>query len=289
MQLGIHVNTFRRPTLEETLDAVADHGLDCVQFNMAAAGVPSMPERIQEELCDRIAAELAGRELSMATVSGTFNMIHPSGDVRRAGLRRLEAIASRARRLGTSVLALCTGTRDPDDMWQHHPENDTPQAWADLVDSIGKALEIANRHDVTMAIEPEVSNVVDSAAKGRRLLDEMGSARLKIIIDGANLFHAGELPRMREILDEAFDLLGGDIVLAHAKDLDRDGAAGRLPAGRGLLDYDHYLGLLSKAGFDGPLILHTLTEADVSGCVAFLQEKLQGDSAPPAPANEADD
>lgn len=275
MQLGIHVNTFRQPTLEATLDAVADHGLECVHFNMAAAGLPSMPEQIEEELCDRIAAELAARDISMATLSGTFNMIHPGVDVRRAGLRRLEAVASRARRLGTSLVTLCTGTRDPDDIWQHHPDNDTSEAWADLVDSIGKAVEIAQRHQVTLAVEPEVSNVVDSAAKGRRLLDEIESPRLKIIMDGANLFHAGELPRMHEILQQAFELLGGEIVLAHAKDLDRDGRAGRLAAGQGVLDYDHYLRLLKKVGFDGPLILHSLDEDEVGGCVKFLRNKLE--------------
>lgn len=275
MQLGIHASTFRRPTLEETLDAVQEHALECVHFNMAVAGVPSMPEQIDEELCERIAGELAAREISMATLSGTFNMSHPSVDVRRAGLRRLEAVASRARQLGTSVVTLCTGSRDPDDMWRHHPDNDTPEAWEDLVASIGGALEIAERHKVTLAVEPEVCNVVDSAAKGRRLLDEMGSGRLKIIMDGANLFHSGELPRMGEILDEAFELLGGEIVLAHAKDLDRDGRAGHVAAGRGLLDYDHYLRLLKQVGFDGPLILHSLAEDEVDGCVEFLREKLE--------------
>ena len=137
-----------------------------------------------------------------------------------------------------------------------------------------EALEIAAAGDVTLAVEPEVSNVVDSAAKARRLLDEMGSPRLKIVIDGANLFHAGQLPRMHAVLGEAFDLLGADLVVAHAKDLDRDGEAGQVAAGQGLLDYDYYLGLLEKAGFDGPLILHGLDEADVSGCVEFLREKV---------------
>ena len=275
MQLGIHVNTFRRPTLEETLDAVADHGLECVHFNMAAAGVPSMPERISDELCTRIAQAMAKRNIVMASLSGTFNMIHPSIDVRHAGLRRLDAIASRARELGTSLIALCTGTRDPDNMWHPHPDNATPEAWADLVATTYKALNIAEQHHVTLGIEPEVSNVVDSPAKARRLLNEMHSPRLKIIIDAANLFHAGDLPRMKEILDEAFELLGKDIILAHAKDLDRDGQAGHIPAGSGVLDYDHYRGLLDNAGYDGAVILHSLHERDVRGCVAFLQKRLK--------------
>ena len=33
MQLGIHINAFHRPTLEESLDAVVEHGLACVHFN----------------------------------------------------------------------------------------------------------------------------------------------------------------------------------------------------------------------------------------------------------------
>jgi len=274
MKLGIHVNTFRRPTLEEALDAVAEHSLECVHFNMAAAGVPAMPERIDEDLCDRITGALAKREIAMASLSATFNMIHPSVDVRLAGLRRLEAIASRARQLGTTLLTLCTGTRDRDSMWRRHPDNDTAAAWDDLVTSIRAALEIAQRHRVILGVEPEVSNVVDSAAKARRLLDEMNSPRLKIIMDGANLFHAGELLRMHEILDEAFDLLGDDVVLAHAKDLDRDGQAGHLAAGQGVLDYDYYIELLSNSGFDGALILHSLTEADVDRSVALLREKI---------------
>ena len=38
MQLGIFAKTFPRPTLEETLDAVADRGLTELQFNMSCAG-----------------------------------------------------------------------------------------------------------------------------------------------------------------------------------------------------------------------------------------------------------
>ena len=134
--------------------------------------------------------------------------------------------------------------------------------------------DIAQRAGVVLAFEPEVNNVVDSAKKARRLLDEIGSPFLKVTFDAANLFHAGELPRMKEILDEAFDLVGKDVVLAHAKDLDHDGDAGHKAAGQGKLDYDRYVALLHGCGFPGPLLLHGLSEAQVPGCVAFLREKI---------------
>ena len=116
--------------------------------------------------------------------------------------------------------------------------------------------------------------MVDSAKKARRLLDEIGSPHLKVTMDAANIFHAGELARMREVLEEAFALVGKDIVLAHAKDLSHDGDAGHEAAGHGKLDYDRYLSLLHACGFSGPLLLHGLSEAQVPGCITFLRDKL---------------
>jgi len=40
------------------------------------------------------------------------------------------------------------------------------------------------------------------------------------------------------------------------------------------LDYDLYLKLLNDAAYTGPLILHSLTEAEVDPAIAFLRNKL---------------
>lgn len=277
MWLGIFAKTFPRPSLEETLDAVRAHGLGCVQFNMTCAGLPPMPEEIPLELTERIRGEMDKRNLTMAAVSGTFNMIHPDAEKRRDGLWRLGVLASACGRLGTPVITLCTGTRDPLDMWRHHPDNDTPEAWQVLLASVERALEVAEEHGVTLAFEPEVNNVVDSAEKGRRLLDEIRSPRLKVVMDAANLFREGELPHADEILDEAFELLGENIVIAHAKDVKNTGEV--VAAGRGELDYDRYLENLRGVGFNGPVILHGLGESEVEGSVAFLRAKLGENAA----------
>ena len=201
-------------------------------------------------------------------------MIHPDVRERTQGLERLEVLASSCDRLGTGIITICTGTRDADHMWSRHPDNDTPEAWADLAATLERAVAIAEKHDVALAFEPEVNNVIDSAEKARKIIDQVGSSHLKVVIDGANLFHAGELPRMTEILDHAFDTLGDDIVMAHAKDLSRDGDAGHEAAGTGLLDYDHYVHLLRQMDFQGALVLHSLDESQVDSCLAFLRGKI---------------
>ena len=275
MQIGIMSGTFARATLEEELNAVANHGIRCMQFGLSSAGVTKIPTHIDSELCDRIREEMSVRNITMTALGGTYNMIHPDLQRRADGLCNLRVLASACEGLGTSVITLCTGTRDPDNMWRRHPDNDTPEAWDDLVVSMRQAIEVAEEYQVTLAFEPEVANVVDSAVKARRIIDQIGSPYLKVVMDGANIFHTGELPRMREILDEAFALLGEHIAFAHAKDLDRDGEAGHLAAGKGLLDYDQYLSLLNDVNPDLPIVLHGLSEAEVGGCVAFLREKME--------------
>ncbi len=275
MQIGIMSRTFARATLEEELEAVANRGIDCMQFGLSSAGVTELPTHINSDLCDRIREEMGARNITMTALSGTYNMIHPDLQQRANGLRNLRVLASACDKLGTSVITLCTGTRDSNNMWRRHPDNDSPEAWDDLIISMRQAIEVAEEYQVTLAFEPEVANVVDSAIKARRIIDQIGSPYLKVVMDGANIFHAGELPHMREILDEAFALLGEDIAFAHAKDLDHDGEAGHLAAGKGLLDYDQYLSLLSNVDSDVPIVLHGLSEAEVDGCVAFLREKIE--------------
>ncbi len=272
MQIGIFAKTFVRQTLGATLDAVAAHGIRAVQFNLSCAGLPTLPDALAAATCDAIHAAHAERSLTMAAISGTFNMIHPDPQVRSDGLRRLGVLAASCTRLGAPLITLCTGSRDTGNMWRRHPDNDSPEAWRDLLESMEVALIGAERCSVHLGVEPEVANVIDSARKARRLLDELRSPWLKIVMDGANLFHAGELARQRAVLDEAFDLLGGDIALAHAKDLRADGAAGDAAAGTGLLDYPYYLERLHTCGYTGPLILHALREDEVAAAVTFLQD-----------------
>lgn len=272
MKLGIFSKVFARDGIEANLDAVRAHGLDSVQLNLETLGTAPMPEQIPEELCQRVRQGLAQRHLELAAVSGTWNVIHPQeGPV---GLARLRVLAAACPSLGTDLITMSTGTRDTGYLWRAHPDNDTAAAWRDMVAAMARATQVAEEHGVTLVFEPEVNNVVSSARKARRLLDEVGSPHLRVVIDGANLFGAGQLPRMRQVLDEAFQLLGDDIRLAHAKDLVRDGDAGHQAAGTGVLDYAHYLRLLQRVGFDGSLILHSLDESQVEGSLAYVRQRL---------------
>ena len=183
---------------------------------------------------------------------------------------KLEILCAVAAQLRIPVITLCTGTRDPVDMWKWHPANVSKEAWDDMVRSMESALIAAEKNDLILAFEPESENVVNSAARARKLLDELRNPRLRIVIDPANLI--SPQCNQREVLDEGFALLGDAIVIAHAKDRTSDFQP--CAAGTGIVDFGYYLQCLKHVGFTGPLVLHGLEEKEVVFSRDFLSQIL---------------
>jgi sugar phosphate isomerase/epimerase len=268
MKLGIFAKTFPGTDAATVLAAARDAGYATVQFNMACLGLPAMPDALPPGAAESVAAATLATGVSVAALSGTYNMIHPDPAVRQEGQRRLEVLAASCATMGTGLVTLCTGTRDPCDQWRSHPDNAAREAWRDLLAEMEKALAVAERHGVKLGVEPELANVIDSAPKARALLDEMASTRLRIVLDPANLFEVAGQEERRRLVEEAVDLLGSDVVMAHAKDRAPDG--GFVTAGRGVIDFRHFVGRLRASGFDGALVTHGLPAAEAKATAAFL-------------------
>lgn len=273
MRIGIFAKTFPGQEPDTVLAASAAAGFEGVQYNMACSGLASMPDAIPDPVAEAVAAaaERTGQEIF--AVSGTYNMAHPDPAVRRDGLARLEVIAAACAGMGTGLVTLCTGTRDPDDQWRHHPDNRSPEAWRDMRASVEAAVRIAEAHDIRLGVEPELANVIDTAQAARRLIDEVGSDRIRIVLDPANLFETADAGERRRLVEEAIGLLGDRIAMAHAKDRAADG--GFATAGKGVIDFGHFLSRLKVAGFDGPLVTHGLAAGEAAGVAEWLRHLLR--------------
>ncbi len=272
MQLGIFAKTFPPTDPAASLAAVRDAGYVCTQFNMRCAGLAELPDEIPDAVLRRIAAAARTSGVTIAALSGTYNMIHPDPAVRARGMRRLGVMLAAASALGVKLVTLCTGTRDPDDQWRAHPDNATPQAWADLRRAMHEAATLAEQYGVALGIEPEQANVVVSAEDALRLIGEIGSPRLRVVLDPANLFEHADRATAARIAAHAVEVLAGHVAMAHAKDRHPDGSFAT--AGTGVVDFPDFLGRLRAAGFDGPLVAHGLSAAEAPGVAAFLAAAL---------------
>lgn len=274
MKIGIFAKTWAgRGDLAAVFRAAGAYGIESFQFNMCLAGGKTLPDRYDPRLVSEIGSLVEQYKIELAAMSGTFNLL----DKNRLGeyTEKTEILMETCADLSIPVLSICTGTNSTESMWTRHPDNDSEESWGLMKEHLGRLLVLAEKYPLTIGVEPETSNVVSSARKARRLMDECRHSRLKIILDAANLFRPGEKQFMRERIEEAVTLLKEDIVLVHAKDCKLNGHLVYKAAGNGDIDYTYYIACLREAGYDGSMILHGLSEEEVADSIRFLKSQLQ--------------
>ena len=251
---------------------IQEYGFEAVQFafsSIAETGfVPTgeieipaaIPYRAVVE-ADRAAAKYG---LPVEVVNGTFNMAHPAGEVREEGLRRFAILVDAASALGARYISLCSGSRNAAHLWTWSPENDTAEAWDVMFDTISRAVELAEAGGITLAIESEAANIIDTPENARRVMDEVGSPHLKMILDCANLFHRGRAhpENVQDVIGHAFDLFGSDIVIAHGKDIREGDGIDFCGTGRGIVDFAFTARKLKEVGYKGDMFLHGIYDED---------------------------
>jgi sugar phosphate isomerase/epimerase len=263
-RLGIFARTFRRSTAAEVAAAVRDAGYALGHWNFAAIGLPTLTDDVTEFIGVRAAFDGVG--ITIPSVSATSNLIHPDTDFRAELIERATRLIGLAGLLGADVVTLCTGTRDPQNMWRDHPDNTRPEAWRDLRAGLDVLLPAAVEANVTLGVEPEVGNVIRDATAAARLLDELGvDAPIGIIFDPANLLSPATIDRQEEILTDAVDQLGPRIIGVQAKDVVESGYSA---AGAGSMDFELMFGLLD--GIEVPVIVQDASEDDAARVRADL-------------------
>ncbi len=259
---AIFSRTYPLRSAPACLQAIAADGFRGAQMNLSSFGMDSLPEQLDLNALTEGAAVAAALGVDLSALSGTYNMAHPDPAARSAVRPRFENVLLAAKTIGAPIVTLCTGSRDAANMWADHPANASEEAWGDLRAEMDWALERAAFHGLQLAIEPEPGNVVRDAKIARKLLDQTGAPHLKIILDAANLIGVVGLSRQSQIVDEAVALLGPDIALAHAKDIDASGQV--VAPGQGAIDLPGFVAALATSGFSGALIAHGFEAADTA-------------------------
>lgn len=104
-----------------------------------------------------------------------------------------------------------------------------------LKDSFTKLCTMGDRYDVDIALEACVIDVVPSAKRARDFIQQVGSPRVKILLDPANLIaNSSE--------EDMFKYLSGHIAYFHGKDRKVNDAKGRV-VGDGDIDWPLFLSL----------------------------------------------
>ncbi len=189
------------------------------------------------------------------------NIIHPDLAERKR-IHKLHAQAiGMAERLGMKFILTHTGGRSDQNKDRPHPLNWTKETWQMSVDAVKKILKDTAGSPIVLAFEAVNSCNNNTPKSHVRLKQDVGDDRVKVTLDPANMLQAGTFYRTTELINECFDLLGEDIMYAHAKDkvwVEMMPQFDAVPVGEGSMDYEQYLARLSRLKYPRCLFIEHL-------------------------------
>lgn len=278
IRLGIDARVYAKLPLEDAVRRIRDHGFSNVLTDFTFADVRFDPWSPDWEAAGKITGCFQRHGLRVGAIFAYYNLVDPDPARRRRGEERMEFYIAHWKRLGCAILSTETGTLNRQSEWLDAPENATEAGYLQCRAAVERLARAAEKTGAIIALEAYWRNIISSVDRAERLLQEVPSPSLQLVIDPCNYFRREDLPRMRPMLEEMFRRLGPRFVVAHAKDVRaaaKESEGTELPAaGLGVLDYPLYLRLL--AGLNRPidLILEHLTMPDMTRARDFVLRQL---------------
>jgi len=148
-----------------------------------------------------------------------------------------------------------------------NPEIPYERKWSQIVDATRRIADAAERNGAVFAFEPTRANILDGSANTCKLIREVGSDRVKVLFDPANI--VGD----KDTLEGAVENLKPHIILAHAKDVILKGEKPEYPpAGKGELDYPRIFELLAPVETCNEIIIeYVRTPEQAHETIEFLR------------------
>ncbi len=272
MEVAIINTMFRKYSPVESARRIAAYGFKKVQLDLAFNDRTYTVEELTPELCEEVRAAYANEGIEIVAISGHQKLAFPDAKLREEAKNSFMNKLVLPTRFGCKVIVSETGSANPENAWIDHPNNYLPETWEAVVAAMKEICARARDLGVVFALEPHFGQVTKSPQTLRRMLDDVGAENLRIALDMANMVTADNAVDTRALIDEFFDLLGDEVELVHAKDtrINEEGKSVFLGSGKGALDYPYFIERLKASGYDGPVLLEYIDEAEIAEVLDFV-------------------
>ena len=238
MQLGIRLHDTKKLPFEERIADVSQLGFKCGHLALAKVinEFPTTDEALTPGLAMYIKNVFAKNNVDIAVLGCYLNLANPNPEKLAQITHRYMAHIRFASWLGCGVVGTETGA--PNETYTHVPECHGEEALQTFITNLRPVVKYAEQMGVVMAIEPVWKHIVCNPKRAGRVLDEIGSPNLQIILDPVNLLDICNYKDQVAIVDEAIDVLGPDVAMVHLKDfVVEDDKLVSVGAGLGQMDY----------------------------------------------------
>ena len=237
-RIGLRLHDAAAGTLRERAGFARAQGFTCVHLALSKTlGKEYMaPGVLTPGLAAQVVDDMNG--LDIAVLGCYLNLATPDEDDYRAVLKKYIAHLRFAMWARAGVVGTETG--NPNKEYRYDPEKShTDEALAFFIERLRPVVRAAETLGAVLAIEPVFTHIVCDGKRARRVLDEIDSPNLGIILDPVNLLHESNCQRADQVIGEAIDLLHDDVLVVHMKDyvIADDGRLRSVAAGTGRMDF----------------------------------------------------
>ncbi len=275
-RLGITSHVYGKLPLEEAARRIKEDGFRSILTNYQFADVKFDPLNPDWSAADTIVGTFEKQGVAIAAIYGYYNVIDPDLERRKQGEARMECYLQNWKRLGCPIISTESGTFNRQSQWLEAPENDTEDAFVQCREALRRWARLGEQTGGVVTIEAYWRNVVGTIDRVERLLAEVDSPALRLVMDPCNYFRSEDLPRMKPMLKDMFQRLGPKIAIAHAKDVKDSPKGPEHPApGKGVLDYPLYFQLLAELDRPLDLVIEHLPLDDVARSRAYVVDHIE--------------
>lgn len=271
LNLGIRAHDLGPADLDTLILKLKNYGLTHIQFAIKKSfpGIIESYDQLTPGMAAFYGRRFSEEGINLSILGCYVNIVDSDMEKRAQALSDF----TRHLRLSSDFRASMVATETGSVKKGYTPDNFTEEAFQRAVKSVSQMVESAEMYGATVAIEAGINHPIHTAPLAKRLIDEVKSDNLKMILDGANLMRPENHPFQEKVIAEALDLLDGHIVAMHLKDyVIEDGKVKIVPVGQGNMRYDH---LLSYVKYSKPLMyvsLEATREPDIDKSIALLKD-----------------
>ncbi len=272
MQIGIRLHDVMDAPLGERLNMAAGQGFTCahVALSKVIREFPVNNDALTPGMAMYLKRLFQEQGLDFAVLGCYLNLANPDKEQLKKITDTYIAHLRFASLLGCGVVGTETGC--PNVEYKHDPASRTEEAYQTFAANLRLVVEAAEKLGVLVAIEPVRSHIIYDSKRARRLLDEVNSPNLQIILDPVNLLAMDNYEQQTYVLEEAIELLGKETAVVHIKDYNvQNGAIVSCGAGLGGFNYDPLIKFIKQKK---PFIHCTLEDTkpdNAVGCRKHIQ------------------
>lgn len=277
MNIGIRLHDTQPGTLRERLGYAAAQGFTCVQLAMSKAvpgfGMNEASQLLTKELAEEVREELKHAGMQCA-VLGCYLKLACADETEAL---RVREIYRAHLRFAAWIGALCVGTETPP---AEGPEGEacrTEDRYSLFLKRVKPLVADAEELGVTLAIEPVCTHIIHDAVIAERMLADLGSDHVRIILDAVNLIDSAHVAGADTLIRDAVRRLGDRTCVLHMKDFLPQPGAERpkpVPCGQGGMDYSALLELARRKNL--PMTLENTTPENAEQTRLLLERYAAG-------------